>query len=318
MTQPHGGGEASEAPVVVTGASGFIGTHLVDTLGRSGQAVVGIDRRPPTGATSPNVEHVTGDLRHMDIVRRLQGARAVVHLAALPGVRPSWERFDEYVEANIGATRLLLEACVEADVPRMVIASSSSIYGSRHGGAMSERDIPAPVSPYAVTKLAAEQLALAYAARPDTTLTCAALRFFTVYGPGQRPDMLISRIISAVLAGQQIRIFGDGSQRRDFVYVSDVVEAIRVATFGASENRVYNVGTGRNISVSNIVDLIGDLTGATPITVTENRRVGDVPHTLADPLFASESLGFRASVPLDEGLARQISFVSSALSAPRA
>ncbi|MEU4526617.1 NAD-dependent epimerase/dehydratase family protein [Micromonospora ureilytica] len=313
MNKQHGGGGSSDRPVVVTGSSGFIGSHVVDQLSAMGRRVVGIDRRPPVDPVRPGVRYVTNDLLHLDITRELQGASTVVHLAALPGVRPSWEHFDQYVQSNIGATRRLLEACAEAGVRRLVIASSSSVYGDRNAGPMREDQAPAPVSPYAVTKLAAEQLALAYAHRPETALTTIALRFFTVYGPGQRPDMLISRIIDAALRGAEIQIYGDGSQRRDFIFVHDVVRAIVAAMDAPGGNYICNVGTGSDISVSETIALLAKLIGREPITRMECARPGDVDLTRADSIRAAELLDFRASVPFHEGLLPQIEAVRATL-----
>lgn len=302
---------ADSGPVLVTGSAGFIGAHLVDHLGRSGRRVIGVDRRKPTiRAGQPdrfgNVRHVRDDLRTMDIAPLLDGVSSVVHLAALPGVRPSWERFDEYVDTNIIATRRLLEACLSAGVARLVIASSSSVYGNRSGGRMAEHQPPAPVSPYAVTKLAAERLAVAYAVRPDSTLSTVALRFFTVYGPGQRPDMLISRLIGAALNGTEIRIFGDGSQRRDFVYVEDVVRAVDAALRSPGRDDVVNVGTGQDVSVTEIIEYVSELVGRRPLVRLDRQHPGDVTLTRADVRRAAELLGFRCRVPLREGLLRHI------------
>jgi nucleoside-diphosphate-sugar epimerase len=295
--------------VLVTGAAGFIGRHTVDHLSRQGRRVIGVDLRdcPPGPAPSgAEVTHVVGDLRTMDIRALLGGVSAVIHLAALPGVRPSWERFDEYVQSNVIVTRRLLEACTDRGVRRLAIASSSSVYGNRRDGAMAEDQPPAPVSPYAVTKLAAEQLALAYAARPASTLSTVALRFFTVYGPGQRSDMLISRVISAIEGGTEIRVFGDGSQRRDFIFVTDVVRALTAALDVPGASRVCNVGTGEQISVTDIIALISELMGRPATVRTEHRKAGDVSSTRADTTRTARALGFRASVPLREGLREHI------------
>ncbi|MFY1622026.1 NAD-dependent epimerase/dehydratase family protein [Micromonospora sp. WMMD735] len=295
--------------VLVTGAAGFIGRHLVEHLADRGQPVIGVDLRPrPAGAAGG---HVVADLRTTDIRPLLDGVSAVVHLAALPGVRPSWDRFDDYVESNVIVTRRLLEAGVQTGLRRLVIASSSSVYGNQRDGVMTEDQPPAPISPYAVTKLAAEHLALAYAARPASVLTSMALRFFTVYGPRQRPDMLISRIISAVRDGREIRVFGDGSQRRDFVFVKDAVRAVAAAVDAPGPSRVCNVGTGEQISVTGIIDLISELMGRPANVRVEPHRAGDVVSTRADVTRTAEALGFRASVSLREGLRAHIDAVRS-------
>jgi nucleoside-diphosphate-sugar epimerase len=290
--------------LLVTGSAGFIGSHLVRHLVASGRHVVAVDRREPgPGSESgPFLQQVVGDLRDIDLGPLLDGVATVVHLAAIPGVRPSWREFDTYVECNLLVTRRLLEACQAAGVPRFVIASSSSVYGDGAYEPMSESRTPAPASPYAVTKLAAEQLALAYAQRPGSGLSAVALRFFTVYGPGQRSDMLISRLIIAALNGSAIDIYGDGTARRDFIYVDDVVRAIVKAMDAKVGGCVLNVGTGCNVSVSEIIDQVIELSEGTPTVIHGERKAGDVGFTLADVRRTADLLGFRASVPLAEGL----------------
>lgn len=315
MRTEHDATANESAPILVTGSSGFIGGHLVESLSRNGQAVVGVDRRPPraldAGDGRAPVRQIQDDLRFMELKPLLDGVSTVIHLAALPGVRPSWERFEEYVETNVLVTRRLLEAAAAAGVSRLVVASSSSVYGNRSTGSMAEDQVTAPASPYAVTKLAAERLALAYSARPDSRMTTVALRFFTVYGPGQRPDMLISRIISAVLDGTELRVFGDGSQRRDFVFIDDVVAAVTAAARAPIGDQVVNVGTGRDTSVTETIRLVGELLGRAPVLRTDRQQAGDVTLTRADPSRAAELLGFRSTVSLREGLVRHIESMRS-------
>nr|WP_037731178.1 NAD-dependent epimerase/dehydratase family protein [Streptomyces roseochromogenus] len=304
---------------MVTGAAGFIGSHLVEELRRSGKNVVGIDRK--TGW--PEVEISASDgLGYLRTIRRdlvsadldicLKNASAVFHLAALPGVRPSWTQFPEYLHCNVLATQRLLDACVRLGVPRVVVASSSSVYGGVADGAMNEDDIPHPLSPYGVTKLAAERLALAFAARPDAALSVTALRFFTVYGPGQRPDMFISRVIRATLGGEPVEIFGDGAQIRDFVHVSDVVRALQLAAT-APACGVLNIGTGHAVSVNEVLALTGELTGLVPDARYGPARLGDVRATTADVGRARLRLGFRARTDLRTGLAAQIEWTRRSL-----
>ncbi|GAA2220445.1 NAD-dependent epimerase/dehydratase family protein [Micromonospora olivasterospora] len=302
----------TQRTVLVTGAAGFIGRHLVEHLSSQGRPVIGVDLReaPAWPADAAPVRHIVADLRTTNIRPLLAGVSSVVHLAALPGVRPSWDRFDEYVESNVLATRRLLEAATETGLRRLAIASSSSVYGNQDG-AMTEDQPPAPISPYAVTKLAAEHLALAYAARPGSVLTTMALRFFTVYGPRQRPDMLISRIISAIQEGREIRVFGDGSQRRDFVFVKDAVRAVTAALDAPGPSRVCNVGTGEQISVVEIIALISELMGRPATVRAEPHRAGDVVSTRADTTRTARALGFRASVSLRKGLQEHINAARS-------
>ncbi|MER6910216.1 NAD-dependent epimerase/dehydratase family protein [Streptomyces sp. NPDC000594] len=312
----------SSGKAVVTGAAGFIGRHLVTALRSAGTDVVGIDRRDTwteeesePGAEGGSLRAVHGDLVSLDLAPLLADARAVFHLAALPGVRPSWTRFPEYLHCNVLATQRLMDACVRTGVRRVVVASSSSVYGGTDDtGTMSEEQVPSPLSPYGVTKLAAERLALAFAAREDTSLAVRALRFFTVYGPGQRSDMLISRMIRAALEGAPLAIHGDGTQIRDFVHVSDVVRALTLAggtAGGGSE--VLNIGTGTSVSVNEVLALTGELTGRAPDARYGPARAGDVEATAADTGRARERLGFTATVDIRTGLAGQIAWTRHAL-----
>ncbi|OLZ73459.1 UDP-glucose 4-epimerase [Streptomyces sp. IMTB 2501] len=312
-------GADTGANVVVTGAAGFIGSHLVEALRRTGRNVVGIDRKAgwpedeiPASDGVGYLRTIRGDLVSADLDACLKDTSAVFHLAALPGVRPSWTQFPEYLHCNVLATQRLLDACVRVGVSRVVVASSSSVYGGVADGAMSEDDIPHPLSPYGVTKLAAERLALAFAARLDATLSVSALRFFTVYGPGQRPDMFISRVVRATLSGEPIDIYGDGAQIRDFVHVSDVVRALLLAA-KAPACGVLNIGTGRAVSVNEVLALTGELTGQVPEARYGPARLGDVRATTADVGRARLRLGFRARTELRAGLATQIEWTRRSL-----
>ena len=221
--------------VVVTGAAGFIGSHLVDALLASGARVVAVDRRSPgadgfaalnlaQALADPACTVVEADLTRADVDRIVRGASCVFHLAGVPGVRDSWgPSLSAYVEANVVATARVA-ACVAAGVPRLVYASSSSVYGSVERPSR-ERDLPRPMSPHGVTKLAGEHLCMAHAHRRGSTVRVAALRYFTVYGPRQRPDMAIGRMLAAAMTATPYVLFGDGSQRREFTYVADVVAA---------------------------------------------------------------------------------------------
>ncbi|MFB7598169.1 NAD-dependent epimerase/dehydratase family protein [Streptomyces sp. NPDC056160] len=321
------GGSTGKAPaqtgkVVVTGAAGFIGSHLVESLRRGGAHVVGIDRKASwtereiqPSATMGSLHAIRGDLAFSDLAECLEDASVVFHLAALPGVRPSWTQFPEYLHCNVLATQRLMDACVRAGVPRVVMASSSSVYGGAEGR-MSEDDLPRPLSPYGVTKLAAERLALAFAARRDAALTVSALRFFTVYGPGQRPDMFISRVIGAALQGRPIEVYGDGTQVRDFVHVFDIVRALTLAAGAPGRgSTVLNVGTGSASSVNEVLALTGELTGVRPDVRYGAARIGDVRCTTADVSRAERRLGFTARTPLRAGLATQVEWARRTLTA---
>ncbi len=308
--------------VLVTGAAGFIGSHLVEALLRSGHHVVGVDRRAPTQdaaarenlARTPRdgrftferLDLVTDDLS--DVVRH---CGVVFHLAGIPGVRASWgERFTEYVNANILGTARLLDAVERAGVRRLVFASSSSVYGCTDRPSR-ETDATAPISPYGVTKLAAEQLCLAHSRRTDTELTVCALRYFTVYGPRQRPDMAIGRILTAALEDSPVTIYGDGGQRREFTYVSDVVTATIAAGRVPVPPPIVNVGGGASVTMTEVLKLAEELTGRTmPVTPAAPQH-GDVNATQADLTVAYTALDDRPTVDLPDGMARHVRWLHS-------
>ncbi len=309
------GGPASSPAVVVTGAAGFIGSHLVDGLLQRGHRVIGIDRRSPRtdrlarlnleGALAhPRFSWVEADLLHANLDVLLGGVACVFHLAAVPGVRASWgSGFPDYVAANISATERLVAACERAGVPRLVYASSSSVYGPTRA-ASREVDPTMPISPYGVTKLAGEQLCLAHATRPDSALSVVALRYFTVYGPRQRPDMAIGRILSAALTGDRYPLFGDGTQRREFTYVGDVVDASIAAAHLNASAVVVNVGGGVSVSMLDVLRLAEEVTG-NPVRLTVLAlQAGDVPGTAADLSTARMLLGYQPGTDLRTGMTR--------------
>ncbi|GAA3255684.1 NAD-dependent epimerase/dehydratase family protein [Nonomuraea helvata] len=303
--------------VVVTGVAGFIGSHLAEVLLKQGASVLGIDRRPPshdpTAAQNladliaePGFTLIEGDLTDLDLTRFTKGASAVFHLAGVPGVRPSWgDRFTDYLASNIMATQRLLEACAATDVPRLVLASSSSVYGTGTDRPSHEEDLPTPLSPYGVTKLAAERLALAYALRPSTPTSVVALRYFTVYGPQQRSDMAIYRVLEAALTRRPMRLYGDGTQRRDFTYVDDAVAATIAAASAPARAEVVNVGGGRTFSMLEVLECAAKITGLDIPIVRDSRQSGDVETTAADLTRAQQLLGYRPSTSLIEGMTRQ-------------
>lgn len=305
--------------MVVTGAAGFIGSHLTNSLLRAGATVIGIDRRNPqqdqTAAVNladllgaPNFSYVEADLRTAPLEEYLRDVDVVFHLAAIPGVRPSWgPRFADYTSCNILATQRLMDAITQLHVPRVVVASSSSVYGATDGTPSKESDPPGPSSPYGVTKLAAEQLCLAHAARDDCSTTAVALRYFSVFGPRQRPDMFIQRALTATMTGQPLRLFGHGHRRRDFTFVDDVVAATIAAATARTGNAVINVGAGVGASLLDVLDVICELVGRpTPVKVVNN-HAGDVEATLADTTVAQHVLKWRPATTLIEGVARQLS-----------
>ncbi|WP_345034473.1 NAD-dependent epimerase/dehydratase family protein [Streptomyces sannanensis] len=299
---------------MVTGAAGFIGSHLAHTLVQAGAVVVGVDRRDPatdrTAAANlaalqgvPGYMHVTADLLNCAIEPLLVDADVIFHLAGIPGVRPSWgPQFGEYVTCNVLATHRVMGASTRIGVPRLVVASSSSVYGPTDGGASVETDRPQPASPYAVTKLAEEQLCLAHAAQAHCPTAVVALRYFTVYGPRQRSDMFTHRAIQAALTGQPLRLYGDGHQRRDFTYIDDAVTATIAAATTPSAQGVINVGGGSNASLLEVIHIANSLVGRDIQVHQQNPRTGDVLTTRANPGRAREVLGWQPQVDLHSGM----------------
>ncbi|MEN3362472.1 MAG: hypothetical protein V7637_6454 [Mycobacteriales bacterium] len=306
------------ARVVVTGAAGFIGSHLAEAVGARGATVLGVDRRDPSSDAnaaanlrellgSSGFTYLRADLRRAALEPFLEGADVIFHLAARASVRESWgDNFEEYATANLCATQRVMEAAVRLRVPRVVVASSSSVYGRTDGTPSRETGPVLPASPYAVTKLAAEQLALAHAMRAGSVTTVIALRYFSVFGPRQRADMFIHRVLRAALDGQPMRLFGDGSRRRDFTYVSDVVAATVAAGAAPPRSQVLNVGTGHRTALSEVLAVAADLTGAPVPVVVDRGSDGDVRDTLADLTAVRAALGWEPEVDLAAGMSQQI------------
>ncbi|WBB47317.1 NAD-dependent epimerase/dehydratase family protein [Verrucosispora sp. WMMA2044] len=306
--------------VLVTGAAGFIGSHLVDALLARGVTVVGLDRRRlgehpladenlAGAAASPLFSSYCLDLAVDPLDEVMAGCDTVFHLAARPGVRPSWGReFLDYTQANVLGTHRLLDTCARQGVRRLVVASSSSVYGPADRPSR-EDDPTCPVSPYGVSKLAAEQLCLAYARRADSALSVVALRYFTVYGPRQRPDMAIGRILFAAYTGFPVTLFGDGSQRREFTYVGDVIAATLAAGHLDGRAEVVNIGGGASVSMLALIDETAKVTGREVPVKVVGAQPGDVAATAADLTRAGRLLGYWPTVGLREGLTRQATWL---------
>jgi UDP-glucuronate 4-epimerase len=303
--------------VLVTGCAGFIGSRLTESLLADGHRVLGVDAFTGNYARADKLANlarardhdgfklVTADLAEADAEALVQDAEIVFHLAGEPGVRGSWgARFDVYMRRNVAATQRLLEALDPAT--RFVYASSSSVYGDALRLPTREDVAPRPLSPYGVTKLAAEHLCTLYGAErgKDTV----ALRYFSVYGPRQRPDMAFRRFCEAIAAGEPLQLFGDGRQTRDFTFVDDVVAATRAA--GASRTRgVFNVGGGARVSLNRALELLAGLAGR-PLDVRRGEReAGDAHDTGADIARARAELGFRPATRLQDGLAAELEWV---------
>lgn len=319
---------------VVTGAAGFIGSHLTDRLLADGHSVIGIDsfedyyprafkeanvsgaRGNPAftlheanildlvGETAPGKSRASGDSALTAILR---GSACVYHLAAQAGVRASWgSTFEVYTRNNILATQQLLEACVAAQVPKVIFASSSSVYGDQDELPLHEGMLPRPRSPYGVTKLAAEHLCLLYHA--NYGLDTVSLRFFTVYGPRQRPDMAFHKFIRAMLEGRGIAVYGDGSQTRDFTYVDDIVEGLLSAK-GAPSGAVMNLGGGNRVSLAKAILTLAEVMGVECRMLCQDVQPGDVRDTLADVSRARLLVDYTPKTRLRDGLKREFAWL---------
>ena len=310
---------------LVTGCAGFIGSHLVESLLGDGATVVGIDcfnenygraqklRNLTTAQEWDSFEFVPVDLSRGGLVDLVSEVETVFHLAAEPGVRPSWgARFEAYVRNNVIATQHLLEAAAQVDGVRVVYASSSSVYGHAESYPTTEDMVPRPYSPYGVTKLAAEHLAGLY--HENFGVDTVSLRYFSVYGPRQRPDMAFARFCEAALAGKEITVFGDGRQVRDFTYVDDVVAATRAAATGEScLGGVYNIGGGGQTSVRDAIELLTDLVDRKLEVRYEPAVSGDVRRTAASVEKAERDLAFTARIAFADGFAKQLEAVRAEL-----
>jgi UDP-glucose 4-epimerase len=302
--------------VLVTGAAGFLGSTLCETLLAEGAEVIGLDaftanydaarKRANVVASSANARFrlVEADLRSADLDPLLEGVTHVVHLAALPGVRASWgEAFREYSEHNVVATQRLLEALRRRPIERLAVASSSSVYGAPERLPTTEEEPPRPLSPYGVTKVATESLLQAY--RASYGIPGVALRYFTVYGPRQRPDMGIHRFLEAARRGETVAIYGDGKQTRDFTFVDDAVRATRAALACPSPAPVYNVGGGHRVTLNELLQRIESVSGRSIRRRHEPAATGDPRDTSADTARARRDLGYEPQTDLTEGLRRQ-------------
>ena len=302
---------------LVTGAAGFIGSHLAAGLLRQGWQVTGLDARHPASdpVAAENLAELTphprfrlarADIAAADLAHLLEGVQVAFHLAGLPGARRSWgDQFTSYLTVNVLGTQRVLEACAAAEVPRLVFASSSSVYGPGSGSPSRETDQAVPLSPYGVSKLAAERLCLAYANRPSAVTSVVALRYFTVYGPRQRPDMAFSRIMRAALSGRVVPLYGSGAQRRDFTHVTDAVAATIAAASCDARAEVVNVASGRSIPLTQAVRTIASLAGTEVPALRRAAQPGDADVTAADLSKARELLGYDPRVDLAEGLRSQ-------------
>ena len=306
--------------VLVTGVAGFVGSHLAEALVWQGHEVRGVDALTPYYAASAKMrnleallasdrmEFVHADLCEDDVDALFEDVDVVFHQAGQPGVRRSWsDGFPSYVRANVSATQRLLEAARRHSIERFVYASSSSVYGNAPSYPTTEHDLPRPHSPYGVTKLAAEHLCSLYA--HNWGVPTVSLRYFTVYGPRQRPDMGFSRFIEAALDGRPVPLYGTGKAIRDFTHVDDIVGAnLAAAKADLEPGTVMNIAGGSSTTVSDVLEMIGESLGS-PVGITSlPEQPGDVAVTGGSIELATSLLGWRPEVALRDGLESQVAW----------
>jgi nucleoside-diphosphate-sugar epimerase len=302
--------------VLVTGVAGFVGSHLTEKLLSENYDVVGIDkfldnypRRFKQKNLEPFLKHpkfkfLEEDLLRLNLRELLKDVSYVFHLAAQPGVRSSWgDEFFQYSQNNIMATQLLLEASKESRVKKIVYASSSSVYGDTDDLPMREEGNTRPVSPYGVSKLAAEHLCYLY--WKAYGVPTVSLRFFTVYGPRQRPDMFFHIFMDRLRKNQEVPLYDDGEQTRDFTYCGDIVDGLLGAALYPGAGEVFNLGGGTESSVLNAIHIVEKLSGRKAKLKTFERQKGDVRHTRARLDSATEKLRYHSKVSLEGGLSQQ-------------
>ena len=309
---------------IVTGVGGFIGSHLAETLLNQGDKVIGIDEfndyyNPTLKRQNisqfqehPGFQLIENDIQSLNWSELLVDVDIVYHQAAQAGVRASWGGgFRDYTERNINATQIILEAAIDApNLKRLVYASTSSVYGNAETFPTPETVCPQPVSPYGITKLAAERLGKLY--HQNFGVPCVYLRYFTVYGPRQRPDMAFHKFFKWILQDQPISIYGDGQQTRDFTFISDAVAAnLLAAIVPLAVGEVFNIGGGSRVVLAEVINIMERIVGR-PIkkNFVEKAR-GDARHTSADVSKAKEILGYQPQVSLEEGLRREWEWVQS-------
>ncbi len=302
---------------VVTGAAGFIGSHLTEALQRQGHEVVAVDCFTDYYDPALKAENAAGfDVSRLDLAEEnlsLDGFDGVFHLAGQPGMRSFGDVFDDYVRRNLVASRRVFEQAAAAGV-RVVFASSSSVYGDAERYPTPEEAVPSPLSPYGITKVGCEQLLHAYA--KSFGLEAVVLRYFTFYGPRQRPDMAFARVVEALRQGSSFEVYGDGLQSRSFTYVLDGVEATVAAMERAAPGAIYNVGGGREATLRDVITTLEEISGRSLELLERPAAAGDMRRTAPDAGAIERDLGWRASTALEDGLQAQWDWASVRVAAP--
>jgi len=302
---------------VVTGAAGFIGSHLAEALVQRGHEVLGVDSFTDYYDQTLKEENAAGlDVARVDLAEEeidLEGVDGVFHLAGQPGVRSFGDVFEDYARRNLLASRRVFETAAAAGV-RVVFASSSSVYGDAESYPTREDAELRPISPYGITKAGCEQLAYAYT--KAFALDAVVLRYFTFYGPRQRPDMALMRIVDAIALGASFELYGDGLQSRSFTYVADGVDATIAAMERAPAGALYNVGGGAEATMREVIATLERVSGRALELVERPAAAGDVRRTSADTRLIEEDLGWRATTTLDDGLRAQCEWASVRVAAP--
>jgi nucleoside-diphosphate-sugar epimerase len=302
--------------ILVTGVAGFVGSHVAQRLLADGADVVGLDAFTdyyPRAVKERNLAPILDlpgfrlhelDLRRDPISPAIEGVEAVIHEAAMPGLPRSWQDFEAYLDCNVLAVARLLDACRDVGVRRFLHASTSSVYGLE---AVGDETMPLrPISPYGVTKLAAEHLIQAHVA--TFGFPAVIVRYFSIYGPRQRPDMAYNRFIEAMLDGRPITLYGDGEQTRSNTFISDAVDGTLRALEGGRIGEAYNVGGGESLTVNRAIATIADILGVEPVIERREAQPGDQRRTGAITTRAAQAFGYRATVGAEEGLRAQVAW----------